>query len=177
MRAAGFPTTSVPFGYESVYDPGLRRKVWRTTPEAETVKVIFKEFLLNPDEPLSSLAKQNNVSRQLLRKILRNRCYIGGFRWKGEFIRADPSVIPAIVSEEDFGNVQVLLQDQIGEIGEREVYLYIVHREPVPQQDINKFGMGRKKVMPIVDSLLAKGMIKLAANVVHPKSKWYVSAD
>lgn len=31
--------------------------------------------------------------------------------------------------------------------------------------------------MPIVDSLLAKGMIKLASNVVHPKSKWYVSAD
>jgi DNA invertase Pin-like site-specific DNA recombinase len=109
IRSAHFPTTSLPFGYEPAVDAVSRRKVWRQTPEAAIVRSIFQSLLEEPYEEFSALSRRHGVSRQLLRKIVRNRAYTGGFNWKGQFVRAEPHVIPPIVDEATFEEVQRLL--------------------------------------------------------------------
>jgi DNA invertase Pin-like site-specific DNA recombinase len=109
IRSAHFPTTSLPFGYEPAVDPVSRRKVWRQTPEAAIVQSIFRSLIEEPYEEFSALSRRHGVSRQLLRKIVRNRAYTGGFNWKGQFVRAEPHVIPPIIDEATFEEVQRLL--------------------------------------------------------------------
>ncbi|MFA5862697.1 MAG: recombinase family protein [Candidatus Thermoplasmatota archaeon] len=109
IRSAHFPTTSLPFGYEPTIDAVSRRKVWRQTPEAAIVKSIFQSLIEEPYEEFSALSRRHGISRQLLRKIVRNRAYTGGFNWKGQFVRAEPHVIPPIVEEGTFEEVQRLL--------------------------------------------------------------------
>ena len=110
IRDARFPTTSLPFGYEPSIDPVSRRKVWRATPEAAIVRSVFQSMKEEPWEEFSALSRRHGISRQLLRKILRNRAYTGGFNWKGEFVRAEPHVIPPLVDEATFEEVQRILQ-------------------------------------------------------------------
>jgi len=109
IREARFPTTSLPYGYEPGIDPVSRRKIWRVTADAPKVRAIFQSLLEEPYEEFSSLSRRFGVSRQLLRKILRNRAYTGGFNWKGEFVRAEAHVIPPIVEEALFEDVQKIL--------------------------------------------------------------------
>ncbi|HET6404384.1 MAG TPA: recombinase family protein [Candidatus Thermoplasmatota archaeon] len=109
IRDARFPTTSLPFGYEPGVDAVSRRKVWRPTPEAEIVKSVFRSIREEPYEEFSSLSRRHGISRQLLRKILRNRAYTGGFNWKGQFVRCEPHVIPPLVDEASFEEVQRIL--------------------------------------------------------------------
>jgi DNA invertase Pin-like site-specific DNA recombinase len=110
IREARFPTTSLPFGYEPGMDPVSRRKVWRPTPEADIVRSVFRSMIEEPFEEFSALSRRHGISRQLLRKILRNRAYTGGFNWKGEFVRAETHVIPPLVDEPIFEEVQRILQ-------------------------------------------------------------------
>ena len=110
IREARFPTTSLPFGYEPGVDPVSRRKVWRPTPEADVVRSVFRSLIEEPFEEFSALSRRHGISRQLLRKILRNRAYTGGFNWKGEFVRAETHVIPPLVDEPVFEEVQRILQ-------------------------------------------------------------------
>ena len=109
IRDARFPTTSLPFGYEPGVDVVTRRKVWRPTPEAEIVKSVFRSIKDEPYEEFSSLSRRHGISRQLLRKILRNRAYTGGFNWKGQFVRCEPHVIPPLIDEASFEEVQRIL--------------------------------------------------------------------
>jgi DNA invertase Pin-like site-specific DNA recombinase len=109
IRSAHFPTTSLPFGYEPAVDPVSRRKVWRPTPEAAIVRSVFQAIVEEPYEEFSALSRRHGVSRQLLRKILRNRAYTGGFNWKGSFVKAEPHVIPPLVDEAQFDEVQRIL--------------------------------------------------------------------
>ena len=109
IRDARFPTTSLPYGYAPGLDGTTRRKVWNMTPEANVVRSVFRSILEEPYEEFSSLSRRHGISRQLLRKILRNRAYTGGFNWKGEFVRCEPHVIPPIVDEQTFEEVQRLL--------------------------------------------------------------------
>lgn len=106
LREARFPTTSLPYGYRTESDRVSRRKVWRSTEDAEKVRRIFEEIDLEPLQDQAALARRYGISRQLLRKILRNRAYTGGFNWKGQFVRCEPEVVPAIISEELFERVQ-----------------------------------------------------------------------
>ncbi|GEM_PF-2654212 len=110
IREARFPTTSLPYGYEPALDPVSRRKVWRQTPDAAKVRAIFQSLTEEPYEEFSSLSRRFGVSRQLLRKILRNRAYTGGFNWKGEFVHAEPHVIPPVIDEALFEAVQKILE-------------------------------------------------------------------
>lgn len=110
IREARFPTTSLPYGYEPGMDPVSRRKVWRPTPDAEVVRSVFRSLIEEPFEEFSALSRRHGISRQLLRKILRNRAYTGGFNWKGEFVRAETHVIPPLVDEPVFEEVQRILQ-------------------------------------------------------------------
>jgi DNA invertase Pin-like site-specific DNA recombinase len=110
IRSAHFPTTSLPFGYEPAIDPVSRRKVWRPTTEAAIVRSIFSSLMEEPYEEFSALSRRHGISRQLLRKIVRNRAYTGGFNWKGEFVRAEPHVIPPIIDDVAFDEVQRVLQ-------------------------------------------------------------------
>lgn len=109
IRNAHFPTTSLPFGYEPGVDPVSRRKVWRQTPEAAIVRSIFQSLLEEPYEEFSALSRRHGVSRQLLRKIVRNRAYTGGFNWKGKFVKAESHVIPPIIEEPLYEEVQRIL--------------------------------------------------------------------
>jgi len=109
IRSAHFPTTSLPFGYEPSIDAVSRRKVWRPTPQAEIVRSIFQSLLEEPYEEFSALSRRHGISRQLLRKILRNRAYTGGFNWKGQFVRCEPHVIPPLIDEPSFEEVQRIL--------------------------------------------------------------------
>jgi DNA invertase Pin-like site-specific DNA recombinase len=109
IRSAHFPTTSLPFGYEPALDPVSRRKIWRPTAEAAIVRSIFQSLLEEPYEEFSALSRRHGISRQLLRKIVRNRAYTGGFNWKGTFVRAEGHVIPPLVDEGTFDEVQRLL--------------------------------------------------------------------
>lgn len=109
IRDARFPTTSLPYGYEPSIDPVSRRKIWVPTPQAEIVRSVFRSIIEEPYEEFSSLSRRHGVSRQLLRKILRNRAYTGGFNWKGQFVRAEAHVIPPLVDEAVFEEVQKVL--------------------------------------------------------------------
>lgn len=109
IRDARFPTTSLPFGYEPAADPVSRHKIWRPTPEAEIVRSVFRSIREEPYEEFSSLSRRHGISRQLLRKILRNRAYTGGFNWKGQFVRCEPHVIPPLIEEAAFEEVQRIL--------------------------------------------------------------------
>lgn len=109
IRDARFPTTSLPFGYEPAVDPVSRHKIWRPTPEAEIVRSVFRSIREEPYEEFSSLSRRHGISRQLLRKILRNRAYTGGFNWKGQFVRCEPHVIPPLIEEAAFEEVQRIL--------------------------------------------------------------------
>lgn len=109
IRDARFPTTSLPFGYEPAIDPVSRRKIWRQTPEAEIVRSVFRSLKEEPYEEFSALSRRHGISRQLLRKILRNRAYTGGFNWKGEFVRCEPHVIPPLIDEPTYEEVQRIL--------------------------------------------------------------------
>jgi len=109
IRDARFPTTSLPFGYEPAVDPISRRKIWRPTPEAEIVRSVFRSIREEPYEEFSSLSRRHGISRQLLRKILRNRAYTGGFNWKGQFVRCETHVIPPLIEEPAFEEVQRIL--------------------------------------------------------------------
>lgn len=115
IRQARFPTTSLPFGYRSETDRVSRRKVWRLSEDAEKVRRIFEEMDAEPFQDQAALARRYGISRQLLRKILRNQAYTGGFNWKGEFIDCDPRVIPPIVSNDLFERVQQKLAMRRGE--------------------------------------------------------------
>lgn len=109
IREARFPTTSLPFGYEPGIDPVTRHKIWRPTSEAAIVRSVFKSIREEPFEEFSALSRRHGISRQLLRKILRNRAYTGGFNWKGEFVRAEAHVIPPLIDEVTFEEVQRIL--------------------------------------------------------------------
>lgn len=109
IRDARFPTTSLPYGYAPAVDPATRRKVWRLTQDASVVRSVFRSILEEPYEEFSALSRRHGISRQLLRKILRNRAYTGGFNWKGEFVECEPHVIPPIIDEHTFQEVQKLL--------------------------------------------------------------------
>ncbi len=106
IREARFPTTSLPFGYRSETDRVSRRKVWRTSEDAESVRRLFDEMDAEPFQDQAALARRYGISRQLLRKILRNRAYTGGFNWKGRFVRCEPEVIPVIIAPDVFERVQ-----------------------------------------------------------------------
>lgn len=110
IRQARFPTTSVPYGYTPALDGSSRRKVWRPNENAATVTSIFHSLLQEPNEEFASLARRHNISRQLLRKIVHNRAYTGGFNWKGEFIHAEPHVIPPLIDTNTYNEVQRLLK-------------------------------------------------------------------
>lgn len=110
IREARFPTTSLPFGYAPAVDPVSRRKVWRVTEEAAIVRSVFQSLKEEPYEEFSSLSRRHGISRQLLRKILRNRAYTGGFNWKGEFVRAEPHVIPPLIDDTSYEEIQRILQ-------------------------------------------------------------------
>jgi DNA invertase Pin-like site-specific DNA recombinase len=106
LREMGFPTTSVPYGYAPSVDPLSRRPVWVKTPDAEKVRAIFDAFLADPSLEQVGVARHFGISKQLLRKVLRNRAYTGGFTWGGRFVRCEPPVIPPIVTEEEFERIQ-----------------------------------------------------------------------
>lgn len=114
IREARFPTTSLPFGYRSEMDRVSRRKVWRPTADAENVRRLFEEFDAEPFQDQAALARRYGISRQLLRKVLRNRAYTGGFNWKGHFVRCEPEVIPPIIPDELFHRVQEKLALRTG---------------------------------------------------------------
>jgi DNA invertase Pin-like site-specific DNA recombinase len=111
LREERIPTTSLPYGYESAPAPQGRHRVWRPTPEAAAVKAMFAAVDASPGAPrIRDLARAHNVSPQLVRKILRNRAYTGGFNWAGEFVRCPPEAVPPLVDEALFERVQMKMR-------------------------------------------------------------------
>lgn len=111
LREEGFPTTSVPFGYEPAAHPTLRRRVWRASADAPRVVALFERASRLPAPvPVSDLAREAGISKQLAAKVLRNRAYTGGFRWRGEFRRALPDVVPPLIPEALFEAVALKLK-------------------------------------------------------------------
>lgn len=103
LRAEGFPTTSVPFGYEPAWHPSVKRRVWRPSPDAPRVVALFERAAALPAPvPFADLGREQGLSKQLVAKILRNRAYTGGYTWRGEFRRAAPDVVPPLVPEDLF---------------------------------------------------------------------------
>ncbi|MHB8585015.1 MAG: recombinase family protein [Thermoplasmatota archaeon] len=115
LREEGFPTTSVPFGYEGAWHPMMKRRVWKPSADAEKVRAIFERAARTPTStaiPLTQIAFEVGVPKQLAWKILRNPVYTGGFRWHGELVRAAPDVVPPLISTDLFARVQDILKSR-----------------------------------------------------------------
>ncbi|MHB8605681.1 MAG: recombinase family protein [Thermoplasmatota archaeon] len=106
LRDDRFPTTSIPFGYESARHESLRRRVWKPTGDAAKVTRAFEAVDSAADVNLSELAREIGVSFHRLRYMLRNRAYTGGFLWHGSFRTAPPEIIPPLVDTARFERVQ-----------------------------------------------------------------------
>lgn len=105
-RAMGFPTVKPPLGYDAARDTKLGRKVWRLNGDAAKVRALFDAALAEPPLPLAELAHRAGLDRKQAHRALRNRAYTGGFVWAGAFHKCDASVVPAIVSEDEYERAQ-----------------------------------------------------------------------
>lgn len=107
LREAGIPTTSLPFGYASAPAPRGRHRVWVVTEDAAKVRALFAAAEAAGERvPVGALAKAYGLSPQLVRKILRNRAYTGGFNWAGGFVPCDPGTVPPLVPVDVWERVQ-----------------------------------------------------------------------
>ena len=103
-RDMGYPTQRPPLGYRSVRDKATGRKVWRASPDADTVRRAFAAVL--EGKPLAGVQAELGLTYHQLDRLLRNRCYTGGFTWNGAFRRCAPEVVPPLVSDAVFDAVQ-----------------------------------------------------------------------
>lgn len=106
LREMGLPTVTPPYGYKSVKDPQIGRRVWRPDANAEKVRALYHLALERPDATYTELGHAVGLERKLATRILANRAYTGGFVWKGEFRKCDAAIVPAIVDEETYARVQ-----------------------------------------------------------------------
>lgn len=103
---------------------------WSYTPEIELVKETFHLYLSGKERRLGVLAERIGFHASYTRKMLEHPVYSGWFVWKlgSETIRV-PLGLPPAVSEEDFAEVQRILQLRISRVslartGSRDEYLY-----------------------------------------------------
>lgn len=105
VREAGFPTTKPPFGYRLARDQDTGRKVWRVDErEGAIVRACFADFA--EGARLADLQREHDLTYFALDRLLRNRCYLGGYMWKGELRPCAPEVVPPLVDEATFERVQ-----------------------------------------------------------------------
>ncbi|SRR5581483_9205920 len=107
LRDMGLPTTRPPYGYRSVKDPRLGRRVWRVhEAEGANVRSLFDALLREPDANLSALGRDRGLTPSQVDRILSNRAYTGGYTWEGAFRACSAEVVPPLVTAEAFGAVQ-----------------------------------------------------------------------
>lgn len=97
LREMGLPTVRPPFGYRTVKDPKLGRRVWRPDGDAPKVRALFEARVARPESSLSELARENGLAPYQADRILANRAYTGGFSWRGAFQPCDAAVVPPLV--------------------------------------------------------------------------------
>lgn len=106
LREMGLPTVTPPYGYKTIKDPKIGRRVWRESNDAPTVRALFAQAATEPATPLAELGRRHGLERDRVWRILRNRAYTGGFTWKGAFHECAPEVVPPLVDAATFERVQ-----------------------------------------------------------------------
>lgn len=96
VRDSGFPTTVPPFGYRLEKDPRVGRRVWRADPKAAPiVRACFAGVAAG--RSLADLQREHKLTYAQLDRLLRNRSYLGGYLWRGEFRACAPQIVPPLV--------------------------------------------------------------------------------
>jgi DNA invertase Pin-like site-specific DNA recombinase len=106
LRDMGLPTVKPPFGYRSVKDPALGRRVWRPDRDADKVRALFLDAAARPDATVAELGRAHGLERKQAERILANRAYTGGYAWGGAFHAVDAQVIPPLVDAATFEAAQ-----------------------------------------------------------------------
>lgn len=106
LRDMGLPTVTPPLGYKSVKDASLGRRVWRETPDADTIRGLYHDALAHPDLTIAELGRRHGLARDRAWRILRNQTYTGGYLWNGTFHPCDPQIIPPLVTPDVWRRVQ-----------------------------------------------------------------------
>ena len=110
LREMGLPTVTPPYGYKTLKDPKVGRRVWREDRDAATVRALFAQAADEPATTLAELGRRHGLERDRVWRILRNRAYTGGFTWKGTFHKCAPEVTPPLVDDATFERVQERLR-------------------------------------------------------------------
>jgi len=105
VREGGFPTTVPPFGYRLEKDARVGRRVWRADPnDAPIVRACFEGVAAG--RALAELQHEHGLTYAKLDRMLRNRSYLGGYLWRGEFRRCAPEIVPPLVDAATFERAQ-----------------------------------------------------------------------
>src|SRR3989338_6655069 len=99
---SGYAVTRAPLGYNIINGKLIQNQ------DASKVHSIFKTFL-NEDISLNSLSKKYNLSLNGLKKILKNRTYLGEIKFDNEIHKGSHD---KIISDEIFYAVQRKLKEK-----------------------------------------------------------------
>ena len=105
VREAGYPTVTPPYGYRVARDDKLARNIWRIDEhEGPIVRDCYTRAAQGAT--LAELQRAHRLPYYKLDRILRNPTYLGGYLWRGQLRRCDPHVIPPLVDEATYEQVQ-----------------------------------------------------------------------